>query len=108
VLPKSIGDIFMATSLLADIKKTYEDYNLYFICQEIYHEILEGNPYIHKVLPMTPECHDALTLEGFSGRTDRPDEEGFFEVAILLHINNQRVLNYTRNGKDKISLDLCT
>jgi len=108
VLPKSIGDIFMATSLLEDIKKTYENYNLYFICQEIYHEILEGNPHIHKVLPITPECHDALTLEGFSGRTDRPDEEGFFEVAILLHINNQRVLNYTRNGKDKISLDLCT
>ena len=108
VLPKSIGDIFMATSLLEDIKKTYKNYNLYFICQEIYHEILEGNPHIHRVLPMTPECHDALTLEGFSGRTDRQDEEGFFEVAILLHINNQRVLNYTRNGKDKISLDLCT
>ena len=33
VLPKSIGDIFMATSLLPDLKKTYPDYNIYYICQ---------------------------------------------------------------------------
>lgn len=108
VLPKSIGDIFMATSLLPDLKNTYKDYNIYFICQEQYHPVLDGNPYVHKVLPFTPDCHDAICLEGFSGRPDRDDSEGVFDIAILLHINNQRVLNYTRNGLDKISLDLCT
>lgn len=108
VLPKSIGDIFMATSLLPDIHKTYPEYKIYFICESQYHEILEGNPYIHQVLPFTSECHDALVLEGFSNRKDRADFGGYFEVAILLHINNQVVLNYTRNAKDRISLDLCT
>lgn len=108
VLPKSIGDIFMATSLLPDLKNTYKDYNIYFICQKQYHTVLEGNPHIHKILPFTPDCHDAICLEGFSGRLDRDDSEGLFDIAILLHINNQRVLNYTRNGLDKISLELCT
>ena len=108
VLPESIGDIFMATSLLPDLKDTYPDYDIYFICKTQYHEILEGNPYITKTIPFTKECHDALMLEGFSNRKDRKDFEGYFDIAILLHVNTQRVLNYTRNGKDKISLDLCT
>jgi glycosyltransferase involved in cell wall biosynthesis len=108
VLPKSIGDIFMATSLLPDIHNIYPEYKIYFICESQYHEILYGNPYIHKVLPFTSECHDALVLEGFSNRKDRSDFAGYFDIAILLHINNQVVLNYTRNSKDRISLDLCT
>ena len=108
VLPKSIGDVFMATSLLPDMKKTYPDYDIYFITEPQYFCILEGNKHIHKAIPFTPDCHDALMLEGFSNRKDREDQEGLFDIAILLHVNNQRVLNYTRNGKDRISLDLCT
>lgn len=108
VLPKSIGDVFMATSLLPDMKETYPEYDIYFITEEQYFPILAGNPYIHKAIPFNPDCHDALILEGFSNRKDREDKEGIFDIAILLHVNNQRVLNYTRNGQDRISLDLCT
>lgn len=108
VLPKSIGDVFMATSLFEDLSKTYKDYDIYFITNKEYFPILEGNPYLHKVVPYDPFCSDALMLEGFSNRTDRPDQESFFNVAIILNVNNQRVLNYTRNGEDKISLELCT
>jgi hypothetical protein len=108
VLPKSIGDIFMSTSLLEDLHKTYIDYDLYYITKPCFFHVLEGNPYIYKLIPFNPMCNDALVLEGFSNREDRDDEKGFFDVAILLHVNNQMCLNYTRNGQDKISLDLCT
>ena len=108
VLPKSIGDVFMATSLLEDMKKTYPDFDIYFITDPAYFSLLEGNPYIYKAIPFLPSCHDALMLEGFSNRKDRSDEPTLFNVAILLHVNNQRILNYTRNGEDKISLELCT
>jgi glycosyltransferase involved in cell wall biosynthesis len=108
VLPESIGDVFLATSLLKDLKNTYPAHNIYFITKREYFEILEGNPFIHRVVPYTPICSDVLHLEGYSGREDRVDHEGYFDIAILLHVNNQRVLNYTRNGRDKISLELCT
>ena len=108
VLPQSIGDVFMATSLFKDISETYDGYDIYFITKEQYFPVLEGNPYIHKVIPYDPFCADALMLEGFSNRNDRPDQDTFFNVAIILNVNNQRVLNYTRNGEDKISLELCT
>ena len=107
VLPKSIGDVFMATSLLEDLNRTYEGSDLYFITKPCFFEVLDGNPYIHKLVPFDPVCNDALMLEGFSNRQDRKDQEQLFNVAILLHVNNQMVLNYTRNGEDKISLDLC-
>ncbi|MBL69589.1 MAG: hypothetical protein CMO74_14305 [Verrucomicrobiales bacterium] len=107
VMPESIGDIFLASSLLPDIKNNYPEYNIYFITKPQYKEILLGNPYIHKTIPYNPLCSDVLFLEGYSGRTDRKDHEGYFEVAILLHIQSQTILNYTRNGKDKISLNLC-
>ena len=108
VLPRSIGDVYISTSILKNLKETYPDFNIYYITEPEYACILDGNPYVHKVIPFNPLCEDVLYLEGYSGRNDRKDHGGYFEVAILLHAANQRFLNYTRNGKDKISLELCT
>lgn len=107
ILPKSIGDVFIATSLFPEIKKNYPDYNLYFVTSPEYFPILDGNPYIHKVLPYTHEYSDSLFLEGFSNRTDRKDHAGFFDIAILLNTHTQRIPNYTRNGIDKLGIDIC-
>lgn len=107
VLPRGIGDIFLASSLFEDAKATYPGYDLYFITRPQFFSIIESNPFIHKLIPYDPVCSDALYLEGYSNRSDREDGESFFDIAIILNVNNQRVLNYTRNGQDKISLDLC-
>lgn len=107
ILPESIGDVFLATSILEDCKNTYPEYDIYFITKPQFFPVLEGNPYLHKYIPYNPVCSDAIVLEGFSNRKDRDDEEGVFDIAIMLNVNNQRVLNYTRNGKDRISLELC-
>ena len=108
ILPKSIGDVFMATSLLKNIKCLYPDYNIYFVTEPAYFPVLEGNPYIHKTIPFNKVFMDVLKLEGYSNRTDYPDDKGFFEIAIILNVHNQVVLNYTRNAKDKLQFDLCT
>ena len=107
VLPKSIGDIYISTSILKSLKETYPEYNIYYITDPQYFCILDGNPYVHKTIPYNNQCDDVLYLEGYGGVEGRKDSKGFFEVAILLHAGNQRFLNYTRNGKDKISLELC-
>ena len=103
VMPGSIGDVFMTTSLLPTISKTYPDYNIYFATDPSFFEILDGNSFIHKVIPYNQKMDDLLWLEG------RESHKGFFEVAYLPHLGTQRMFNYQHNGKDKIALDLiCT
>jgi glycosyltransferase involved in cell wall biosynthesis len=102
VIPQSIGDIFLSTSLFKSIKEQYPDYNLYVAIDPQFREILEGGPYIHKILNYIPQMDNLLWLEGAG------DHKGFFEIAFLPHLGTQRMLNYLHNGKDKIAYeDLC-
>ena len=100
VLPESIGDIYLYTSLLEPIKETYPDYNIYFATKREYFEILEGNPFIHRIIEYSPQMDNLLWLEG------KGSHNGYFEIAFLPHVGTQKVLNYTHNGKDKIAFDL--
>ncbi len=101
VMPGSIGDVFLATSVLESIKNRYKDCNLYFATAPQYFEILDGNDYIHKTIPYDPKMDDLLWLEG------KGKHKGFFKVAYLLHLGTQRLFNYQHNGKDTIDLNLC-
>ena len=99
-MPASIGDVFLSTSILKSLSETYKDHNIYFATQPEYFQILEGNEYIHKVIPYDSKMDDLLWLEG------KGDHQGFFEVAYLPHLGTQRMFNYQHNGKDKIALEL--
>lgn len=55
-------------------------------------EILDGNEYIHKVLPFIPEMANPLWAEGMG------DKEGLFDLAFIPTLEK----NYTHNGKDII------
>lgn len=102
VMPESIGDIYLITSLFPNIKKMYPNYNLYFATKPEYFEILDGNPYVHKVIPYTRDMEKLPLLEG------QGEHKGHFEIAFLPFIGTQRNLNYMHNGKDKIQFELCT
>jgi len=100
VMPGSIGDVFMCTSLLKNLSTTYPEYNIYFATEPSLFEILEGNSLVHKLIPYNQKMDDLLWLEG------KWEHKGFFEVAYLPHIGTQRMFNYQHNGKDKIGVDL--
>ena len=100
VMPESIGDIYMSTSLFASIKKQYPDKKLYVATNPQYFTILEGNPFVDKVIQYTSQMDQLLWLEGVG------DHKGFFEIAFLPHIGTQRMFNYQHNGKTKIAFDL--
>jgi glycosyltransferase involved in cell wall biosynthesis len=100
VIPESIGDVFMVTSLFKSFKEVYSEYNLYIATKQEYFDILIGNPYIHKVIPYIPQMDNLLWLEGAG------EHKGFFEMAFLPHIGTQRILNYLHNGKDIIQFDI--
>jgi glycosyltransferase involved in cell wall biosynthesis len=100
VIPESIGDVFMITSLFESFKETYPDYNLYIATKNEYFDILNANPFVHKVIPYAPQMENLLWLEGAG------DHKGYFEIAFLPHIGTQRILNYLHNGKDIIQFDI--
>lgn len=51
VMKESGGDIFISTALFKGLKELYPDADLYIGAEPKFHEILEGNEYVHKVLP---------------------------------------------------------
>ena len=102
VAPKSIGDIYLITALLPSLKTTYPDYAIYFATEPANFPVLNGNPYIYKVIPYESRFDDLLFLEGSSSN------EGFFDIAFLPTIGTQKIFNYQHNGKDKIQFDICT
>jgi glycosyltransferase involved in cell wall biosynthesis len=100
VIPESIGDVFMITSLFESFKNVYPDYNLYIATKQEYFDILIANPYVHKVIPYAPQMDNLMWLEGAG------DHKGFFEIAFLPHIGTQRILNYLHNSKDIIEFNI--
>ena len=100
VMPESGGDIFLCSSLFEDLKNLYPNYNLYVATKPEFFDILQGNPYIHKILNYIPQMDQLVWLEGIG------DHKGYFEMAFLPYIGTQKMLNYLHNGKDKISFEI--
>tara|TARA_R100000808_G_C2153995_1_gene164703 strand:- start:5127 stop:7040 length:1914 start_codon:yes stop_codon:yes gene_type:complete len=101
VMEKNETDVVLSTAILKSLKKLYPDYNLYFATQPEFFELLDENPYIHKVIQYTPQMDNLLYLEGAG------DRKGYFEIAFLPAIGSQKILNYPHNTKDKIAYELC-
>lgn len=100
VIPESIGDVFICTSIFRSLKEQYPKYNLYVSTKQEYHGILLNNPYVHKVLPYTPAFDNQLMLEG-QGNT-----KGSFVISFHPYFATQRNLAYLNNGLTNIALDL--
>ena len=103
ILPNSESDVFMATSLLKSIKNKYPDNNIYFCTEKKNFPILNGNSYIHKVIPYYSAFDNIPALEG-AGR-----EKPFFEIVFAPHLSVQNAKNYIHNMKDSVDKEyLCT
>lgn len=100
VMPDSIGDIYLSTSLFKSIKKQYPNKKLYVATNPQNFPVLDGNPYIHKVIRYMPQMDQLLWLEGIG------EHKGFFEIAFLPHALTQRVLTYVHNGKTNIEMEI--
>jgi glycosyltransferase involved in cell wall biosynthesis len=97
VLPQSIGDLYVSTSLFRSIKEQYPWASLYVATKPEYFSIFKGNPHVTKVLPYVPEMDNLFWSEGIGGH------EGWFEICFLPNVNVQRVQNYQHNGLTKIA-----
>jgi hypothetical protein len=101
VMPESAGDVFITTSLLPSMKEAYPDKDIYFATKSQFHSILDGNPYIHKVLEFHPAMENLPMMEGAS------QHKGYFHLCFLPHIGTQRMLDYLhQGGADKIMFNI--
>lgn len=100
VMPRSVGDVFLVTSLLPSIKGRYPDKDLYFITDPHNFELLAGNPYVHKLLPYFPEIDNSLFLEGQGAH------QGYFDVCYRMGAMTQNDNLYSHNGMDIKDIEL--
>ena len=101
VMPESAGDVFIMTSLLPSIRKTYPDKDIYFATKKEYLPILIGNKLIYKTLEYCPQMENLPLMEG------RLDHKGYFEICFLPHVGTQRHLDYLHQGDaDKIMFNI--
>lgn len=102
-MPESIGDIFLVTSLFESIRKRYPspEWVFYFACNNnpAYIEILDGNPYIDKVIPYIPQLDNFAITEGAGAYS------GLFQVAYTPHFSTQRMVNYVHNSLDSLDIN---
>ena len=99
-MPENEIDVFNSTSLLKYIKDSYPDHNIYYATKPEYYDLLGGNPYIHKVLPYDKAMDDPKWAEG------QGTHEGFFNFALLPHLNTHLHNNFAHADLHKIPYNL--
>ena len=77
--------VFAATSLLESFSDNYPNTDLYFACHPQFANILNGNPYIKKVIPHTPQLENEIAMIG------HPNHEGY--VDYYINLNNSVLKN---------------
>ena len=100
LMPESAGDILWLNSLIDNVKKLYSEHDIYVFTKKQFFDYIEDHPFVHKVLPYSPEIDNSHFLEG------REDHKGFFDLAFFPHYSTQRIQAYHHNGIDKTQLQL--
>ena len=107
MIPETIGDVFLSTSLFKCLNDEYPDHKLYVATKPDYHEMLLGNEYVYKVLDYDPsKMEQTDTLQGWSNRMGAKDQESYFDIVFLAHGAAQRYSTYTHNANDKLAFDI--
>jgi|TARA_R110002020_G_scaffold36400_7_gene109339 glycosyltransferase involved in cell wall biosynthesis len=100
VIPQSESDVFLVNSLMKNLKKQYEDFNIYVFTQPQYYPYIEDNPAVYKCLPHSPLVENAANLEGCG------DHKGSFEMVFHPHTTTQKTLSFIHNGINKHQFSL--
>jgi glycosyltransferase involved in cell wall biosynthesis len=96
VVKESAGDTYICTALLEGIKENYPNHDIYWMGEQKYHEILEGCPLIHKILPYIPQLDNEMAAIGCG------QEKGLFDVYLCPTVLTQHKLSYLSNNNPKL------
>lgn len=101
VMPESAVDVLAINRLIKNLHQLYQDKKIYVITKPEFYQMINDNPYVHKLIPYSPICDNILALEG-----QGDNHQGYFQIAYLPHIGTQRISNYLHNGVDKIQIEI--
>lgn len=95
-IKESAGDILICTGLLKDLKKKYGgDTDIYFMTQEKYFDIIQGNEYIHKIIPwFEPMAQEMIAIGAGKPTIEKP-----FDYFIFPATSTQKFLSYLSQEK---------
>jgi glycosyltransferase involved in cell wall biosynthesis len=88
VLKESLGDEYIITALLPEIKNKYPLASIYIACDPKYNEVFELNPYVKKCIPWNQELENEMAMTGAGGN------KGSFNYFHNIGLTTQRSLNY--------------
>lgn len=88
--PESAGDLYLLTSLLESIREKYPkpEWTFYLATKPEYFEILDGNPYIDRVIPFVPQMDNHLFMSGMGSH------KGFVDKILQPYCGTQRFIDY--------------
>lgn len=84
-----LNTIFISTSLLQSFHENYPNVDLYFACHDQFKSVLNGNPYIKKVLPYNQAMENELNMIGSSSNKGYVDYYINLNNAILKNISSK-------------------
>ena len=87
ILPNNPLELLGVTSFFESIKQNYPDYNLYVATNSELIQILQGNPYIHKIIPYDDYLSNPNDLE----------EKQYFNVVYSPQINDNNFHHFSRD-----------
>jgi glycosyltransferase involved in cell wall biosynthesis len=98
MIKESVGDIFLASSLLKSCKEQYPDHDIYVGCDPQYLDMFDGNPYVYKVIPYVPEMESETAMTGMGSH------KGYFDAYTNVALATQKILNYLTNNNIALNL----
>lgn len=82
-----LNTVFISTSLLQSFSENYPNVDLYFACHDKFKSILNGNPYVKKVLPYHEAMNNELNMIGAGPNKGYVDYYINLNNAILKNIS---------------------
>jgi glycosyltransferase involved in cell wall biosynthesis len=98
VIPESLEDCFLSTSIISSLRKIYKEteWDIYVSSKPQFQDVFAGNKNITKWIPYVPEMDNQLLMEG-AGK-----HKGWFDICFAPYISTQKQINYTHNGISKL------
>lgn len=101
VIPESAGDVLLVNSLIENLKKKHEGYNIYFVTDPKFFPMISSNEFITNLIPYQEGMDNLLLWEG------QGTWKGYVDICYLPFVGSQRFLNYLHGeAKDKDQFNL--
>lgn len=101
LIKESIGDIILISSLFQSFHDQHKDTDLYVMADAKYHDLLIGNPLVHKVLTYLPAAEQEMLMMGAGQKPDDSYFDYFYHVAL----QTQRHLSYLSQPSPAFSVE---